>query len=175
LQSCEWRCSAATHIVKLIKRTTATTSLANTLSLTICYTQCAPSDEPSSVERSLGVTVPAQDCADYQRPAAPTLCSPFQPVFTCRPPVILATSRCGVDIAQARANFRIGFSGRFTPTGFSFVPFQLPLAPRVSFRPELNTRSMWRFNARMTPIRANMVGPPSSARRSSASIAACRF
>jgi hypothetical protein len=30
-----------------------------------------------------------------------------------------------------------------------------------SLREELNTRSTWRFNARMTPIRANIVGPPS--------------
>src|SRR4029077_483713 len=34
-----------------------------------------------------------------------------------------------------------------------------------SLRLELNTRSAWRFNARMTPIRANIVGPPDSATR----------
>jgi hypothetical protein len=37
----------------------------------------------------------------------------------------------------------------------------------------LNTRSTWRFNARMTPIRANIVGPPDVATRIKASIAAC--
>jgi len=42
-----------------------------------------------------------------------------------------------------------------------------------SLRSGLNTRSMWRFNARMTPIRANIVGPPDSATRIKASIAAC--
>jgi hypothetical protein len=29
-----------------------------------------------------------------------------------------------------------------------------------SLRDELNSRSTWRFSARMTPMRANIVGPP---------------
>jgi hypothetical protein len=33
-------------------------------------------------------------------------------------------------------------------------------------------RSTWRFNARMTPIRANVLGPPDVATRIEASIAA---
>jgi hypothetical protein len=34
-------------------------------------------------------------------------------------------------------------------------------------------RSTWRFNARVTPIRANVLGPPDVATRIEASIAAC--
>jgi hypothetical protein len=37
----------------------------------------------------------------------------------------------------------------------------------------LNTRSAWRFNARMTPIRASMVGPPCPTISIGASIVAC--
>jgi len=37
----------------------------------------------------------------------------------------------------------------------------------------LNTRSTRRFIARMTPIRANIVGPPDVATRIKASMAAC--
>src|SRR6266446_10964800 len=37
----------------------------------------------------------------------------------------------------------------------------------------LNTRSRWRFKARMIPMRANIVGPPDVATRIKASIAAC--
>jgi hypothetical protein len=40
-------------------------------------------------------------------------------------------------------------------------------------RDELNTRSTFRFNARMTPMRANIVGPPRDT-SISASIAACQ-
>jgi len=43
----------------------------------------------------------------------------------------------------------------------------------LSFRDGSNTRSTWRFNARITPIRANMVGPSCSATSISACIAAC--
>ena len=42
-----------------------------------------------------------------------------------------------------------------------------------SFRDGSNTRSTCRFRALITPIRANMVGPPRSATSMSASIAAC--
>jgi hypothetical protein len=37
----------------------------------------------------------------------------------------------------------------------------------------INTRSTWRFNARMTPMRANIVGPPRVATVIRLSIAAC--
>jgi pimeloyl-ACP methyl ester carboxylesterase len=40
----------------------------------------------------------------------------------------------------------------------------------VSFRDALKTRSTWRFNALMTPMRANIVGPPSVATKIRASI-----
>jgi hypothetical protein len=43
----------------------------------------------------------------------------------------------------------------------------------VSLREGLNVRSTFQFNALMTPIRANIVGPPSVATRIGASIAAC--
>jgi hypothetical protein len=43
----------------------------------------------------------------------------------------------------------------------------------LSFRPEANTRSTWRFNALMIPMRANIGGPSCSATNNSASIAAC--
>ena len=36
-----------------------------------------------------------------------------------------------------------------------------------------NTSSTWRFNARIMPIRANIVGPSNSATRIKASMAAC--
>jgi len=36
-----------------------------------------------------------------------------------------------------------------------------------------NTRSAWRFNAIMIPMRANVVGPPDVATRIKASIEAC--
>jgi hypothetical protein len=42
-----------------------------------------------------------------------------------------------------------------------------------SLRSGLKTRSTLRFKAGMTPIRANIVGPPSVATSISASIAAC--
>src|SRR5437868_4357562 len=42
-----------------------------------------------------------------------------------------------------------------------------------SLREGLNSRTWARFNARMTPIRANIVGPPDVATRIKASIAAC--
>jgi hypothetical protein len=42
-----------------------------------------------------------------------------------------------------------------------------------SFPSGLNTRSRWRFKARMIPMRANIVGPPDVATRIKASIAAC--
>src|SRR5437667_9215747 len=42
-----------------------------------------------------------------------------------------------------------------------------------SLREGLNSRTWPRFNARMTPIRANIVGPPDVATRIKASIAAC--
>lgn len=44
-----------------------------------------------------------------------------------------------------------------------------------SFGDELNCLSTSRFNARITPILANIVGPPLSATSNSASIAACHF
>jgi hypothetical protein len=43
----------------------------------------------------------------------------------------------------------------------------------VSLREGLNVRSTFRFNALMTPIRANIVGPPNSATSIRASIAVC--
>ena len=42
-------------------------------------------------------------------------------------------------------------------------------------RDESNTRATCRFNALMTPIRANIVGPPLSAMRIRASIAAMGY
>jgi hypothetical protein len=42
-----------------------------------------------------------------------------------------------------------------------------------SFRKGSNTRSTCRFRALITPIRANMVGPPRLATSMSASMAAC--
>ena len=39
---------------------------------------------------------------------------------------------------------------------WSLLSFRFPQC--LSLRSELNTRSTWRFNARMTPIRANIVG-----------------
>jgi hypothetical protein len=42
-----------------------------------------------------------------------------------------------------------------------------------SLRDELKTRSARRFKARMMPMRANIVGPPSVATKIRASIAAC--
>src|SRR6267142_350646 len=52
------------------------------------------------------------------------------------------------------------------------IPRQLPAAPKI-LRDGSNTRSTWRFNALMTPIRANIVGPPNSATSIRPSIAAC--
>jgi len=48
-----------------------------------------------------------------------------------------------------------------------------PALPALTGR--LNTRSTWRFNALMMPMRANIVGPPDVATRINASNAACHF
>jgi hypothetical protein len=65
--------------------------------------------------------------------------------------------------------------GRSMPAGFllhrSRASSRLPQC--FSFRDGSNTRSTCRFRALITPIRANMVGPPRSATSMSASIAAC--
>src|SRR6266849_605138 len=61
------------------------------------------------------------------------------------------------------------------------APASNSMLRRVEFRrraawkvpPSLIPRSTWRFNARITPIRANMVGPSCSATSISACIAAC--
>jgi len=45
--------------------------------------------------------------------------------------------------------------------------------PKSPHQNLLIARDRWRFNARMTPIRANIVGPPDVATRIKASIAAC--
>jgi hypothetical protein len=61
------------------------------------------------------------------------------------------------------------------PNGFLLYRSRASLRrpQRFSFRDGSNTRSACRFRALITPIRANMVGPPRSATSMSASIAAC--
>jgi hypothetical protein len=53
---------------------------------------------------------------------------------------------------------------------WSLLSFRFPQC--LSLRVESNFRSTFRFNARMTPIRANIVGPPNSATSIRLSIAA---
>jgi hypothetical protein len=58
--------------------------------------------------------------------------------------------------------------------GRLFIPLQLqlPLSPVHSLR-SVNVRSKFRFNAFMTPMRANIAGPSFSATSNSACMAAC--
>jgi hypothetical protein len=63
-------------------------------------------------------------------------------------------------------------SGADLATGYwSLFNFGFPQC--VSLREELNVRSRFRFNALMTPMRANIVGPPNVATRIKTSIAVC--
>ncbi len=53
------------------------------------------------------------------------------------------------------------------------IPRQLPAAPIVVFPVRIKHALDMTVNARMTPMRANIVGPPDVATRIKASIAAC--
>src|SRR5881275_2674462 len=55
----------------------------------------------------------------------------------------------------------------------SHISFQLASGPMRIFARGVKLANVPQFNARMTPIRANIVGPPDVATRIKASIAAC--
>src|SRR5258705_949408 len=59
------------------------------------------------------------------------------------------------------------------PNGCHWSLFSFRRPQCVSLRDESNSRTWPRFNALMTPMRANIVGPPNVATRIKASIAAC--
>jgi hypothetical protein len=80
--------------------------------------------------------------------------------------ILAGVGRAGIYRMCIRANATPGFL-----LHRSRASLRLPQC--FSFRDGSNTRSTWRFRALITPIRANMVGPPRSATSMSASIAAC--
>jgi hypothetical protein len=74
------------------------------------------------------------------------------------------SARCGRDRVMPPHSIRFD-------TGSVSLHLRCPQC--VSFRDGLNTRSTRRFNDFMTPMRANIAGPPCSATSNSASIGAC--
>jgi hypothetical protein len=64
-------------------------------------------------------------------------------------------------------------SGFSSMSAVSFVPLQLSLAPTRVFARRIEFALTCRLSAFMTPIRANIVGPPFSATSNSASTALC--
>src|SRR5882724_7994772 len=72
-----------------------------------------------------------------------------------------------VDVANLLAGVDID------PNGCHWSLFSFRFPQCVSLRDGLNTRSTFRFSARIIPMRAIMVGPLSSTTRSRASTAAC--